>query len=92
MRLGGGYGSTETAEPYAGEGYSGLMARTFSRVFARDDVEPRAVGHDIEHVVLRGPGGRVIGFHCPGGTPDEPIDCDAVIKQVVHTLVLSGSP
>ena len=82
------------AEPYVAGQYSGLVARVFSRIFIDDDArvrddEPRAVGHDIEYVVLKAPGGRVIGFDCPGGSPDEPIDCDAIIRQVLPTLRLA---
>jgi hypothetical protein len=77
-----------TTEPYTVGDSSGVVARVFSRVFAKDDDEPRAAGHDIEHVVLKTPGGRVIAFDCPGGTPDDPIDCDRVIRRVVGTLVL----
>jgi len=89
----GGYAIFAPAEPRVEGGWSGLAAYTFYRGFIREDAklaadESHAFGAEIAHIVLRRPDGRVIKFECVGGTPDEEVDCDPVIRLIAETLKL----
>jgi hypothetical protein len=87
----GGYGSFAEAEPYAAGGFSGLVVQPFSRGFIRDEAtlrgdESRVFGPSFQTLVMKDSSGRIIGFHANGGTPDEPVDADAIIKRIAETL------
>lgn len=87
----GGYGSFGVAEPAAMEGWRGQESDTFFRGFIRDesrlrDGESRVFSGDARHLVLQSPAGHIVGFQCNGGTPDEPVDCAPVMRQILRTL------
>jgi hypothetical protein len=92
-RLGipGRFGFSE-AEPYSAGRFSGLVVRPTFRGFMREGAterenESRLSTGDNETVVMKEPSGRIIGFASDGGTPDEPIDRDAIIAGIARTLV-----
>jgi hypothetical protein len=92
-RLGipGRFGFSE-AEPYSAGRFSGLVVHPSFRGFIRDvstlrENESRLFTGDNETVVMKESSGRIIGFRSDGGTPDEPIDRDAIIADIARTLV-----
>jgi hypothetical protein len=87
----GGYGSFADAKPVSISPWRGLRADAFSRGFIRDEAllkpdESRVYSSSITTIIVKSPAGRVVAFECPGGTPDEPIDCEGVIVRIVRTL------
>ena len=91
----GGYGTFSEAEPYAAGRFSGFVVRPFFRGFIRDEStlrenESRVFSGSIETVIMKEPSGRIIAFHAPGGTPDDPIDRDAIIAGIARTLVFEA--
>ncbi|HXH95083.1 MAG TPA: hypothetical protein VNN25_26150 [Thermoanaerobaculia bacterium] len=95
-RLGipGRFGFSE-AEPYSAGRFSGLVVRPTFRGFIRDvstlrENESGLSTRDNESVVMKEPSGRIIGFASDGGTPDEPIDRDAIIAGIAQTLVFEA--
>lgn len=95
-RLGipGRFGFSE-AEPYSAGRFAGLVVHPSFRGFIRDkstlreNESPLFTG-DNESVVMKEPSGRIIGFASDGGTPDEPIDRDAIIGGIARTLVFEA--
>jgi hypothetical protein len=95
-RLGipGRFGFSE-AEPYSAGHFSGLVVHPSFRGFIRDvstlrENESGLSTRDNESVVMKEPSGRIIGFASDGGTPDEPIDRDAIIAGIARTLVFEA--
>lgn len=87
----GGYGSFGEAEKVTDGPFQGLDAASFFRGFISDearlrDGESRVWSGEIVRTVLKSPHGRIIGFECNGGTPDEAIDCRSVMKRVTRTF------
>jgi hypothetical protein len=87
----GGYGSFSEAEPYAAGRFSGLVVRPFFRGFIRDEStlhenESRVFSGSIETVVMKDSSERIIAFRSDSGTPDEPIDPDAIVKGIAQSL------
>jgi len=87
----GGYGSFGEAEKATYGAFQGLEASGFYRGFIRDETrlrkgESRVCSGEVVTIVLKSPDGRIIGFECDGGTPDEGIDCESVMKRVTRTF------
>ena len=85
------HGQFVTGEPYTGGGLTGLAAHTVFRGFIRDQSlrRPEESGvftGGIDHIVLKTPAGRIIGFECAGSTPDARVDCRQVIQLVAESL------
>jgi hypothetical protein len=84
-------GTFVEATPYREGSFSGHAVTTFFRGYLREGFHTTekapVFSGGINHLVLRSKQGeRVLAFVCDEGTPDEPVNCDLIERQILRTL------